>query len=1042
MTFTYSPLGKTYHKLFVRFGLVVSTFLFLYGSVYSQSFPNPATLSTGQGAAGTIDPIWQTSTSWFGSLPLPNPMTLTYAPALINNNCAPGSWVNPAALPPPVNNGNWITANGPCATSSTVSYIFYRLTLNLPADCNGVSVTTPGTYTLSFDGYVDNSIREVYINGTPQGISGGGFSTGTQLTFTLNGPWLVGTNYVDVAVYNAPPGGTGNPYGLLLVANASAPTDTDGDGVPNIDDLCPCDPGTNPYGCDDPTLYNCDIDAIRTAFTNAGCIEMAGCSDECSIYFINPQQMTGSQAQAFAQTLGANLVSIQSQAENDCILSSLTALGQSGVIWIGFSDEISEGNFVWYDQAPITYTNWAPGEPNQSGNEDCVQIYPTGANPGTWNDLSCTSANSRSIIEVNLCPVINAGLDVSVCLGNTANLQASNTLFGSSPYTYAWSNGVNVQPNPVAPTTQTSYVITTTDRYSCTTKDTVVVSVNPLPVVSAGPDVVVCPQQTVTLSGAGAANYGWTSPVVNGIPFYPPTSSQNYMVTGTDVNGCIARDTVNVSIQLDGCPNFPNTYLCDIDSIRSAFSNAGCIEMATCVSECSIYFLNPQSMTGSQAQSFAQTLGSNLVSIQSSAENSCILSSLVSLGYGTGDVVWIGFSDEVNEGDFVWYDQSPITYTNWAPGEPNQSGDEDCVQIYPGGANPGTWNDLPCGSLNSKSIIEVNLCPVVNLGPDITICYGQDTSLTSSNALFGSSPYIYTWSTNDQGQSLTVAPTTRTNYSINVIDRYSCKAADTVTVNVNPKPLAMFVGSTVCEDSLTQFTDQSTVALGGTITQWNWNFDDGSTSTLQNPDNIYPSDGDYDVTLVVTTADGCKDTLVKNIIVKPNPPQPVITDNSPVECPGDELVLEINVVQDAGYFWTGPNNFTSDKPSISLPLTDDNSGTYSVFIKVDGCSSTVASTIVSVIGSLTPSKDEFPNIITPNGDGVNDVLDIDQYFSNCLDYKITIWNRWGNPVYEQSFGQKPFEGKSMSGAKLTPGVYYYIISYGSVEKRGTLTIAY
>lgn len=1027
------------HILLICVGILSSHFL--YHSARAQSFPNPATLSTGQGATGTLDPIWQASTAWYPTLQ--NPMGLTYSPALINNNCAPGAWVNPATLPAPVNNGNWITSvASPCANNPNIGYIYFRLTLNLPPDCNGVSVTAPGVYVLSFDGYVDNQIAEVYINGTPQGISGGGFGPGNQLSFTLNGPWLVGTNYVDVAVFNAPPAGGSNPYGLLLVANASSPTDTDGDGVPNIDDLCPCDPGTNPYGCTDPTLYNCDIDSIRTAFTNAGCIEMAGCSDDCSIYFLNPQSMTGAAAQSFAQTLGANLVSVQSQTENDCILSSLNTLGQTGVIWIGFSDEITEGSFVWYDQAPITYTNWAPGEPNQSGNEDCVQIYPTGPNPGMWNDLSCNSANSMSIIEVNLCPVINAGLDVSVCLGNTANLQASNTLFGSAPYTYSWDNGVNTQANPVAPSTQTTYIVSTTDRYGCEAADTVVVSVNQLPVVSAGNDVTVCPQETVTLTGSGAQTYVWTSPVVNGVPFLPATSSQTYVVTGTDANGCVDTDTVAVSIELSGCPNFPNTYLCDIDSIRSAFTNAGCVEMSTCVSECSLYFLNPQQMSGSQAQAFAQTLGANLVSVQNAAENTCILSSLVSLGYGDGDVVWIGFSDEISEGSFVWYDQSPISYTNWAPGEPNQAGDEDCVQIYPGGANPGTWNDLPCGSLNSKSIIEVNLCPVITLGPDIDICLGQDTLLTSSDALFGSSPYIYGWSTGELGQSITVSPSTQTNYVVGVTDRYSCRDADTITVSVNPLPQAQFTATTVCEDSITVFTDLSVPGAGSNINQWNWNFGDGGGSNIQNPENVYPTEGEYEVELIVFSNQGCSDTLRKEIEVKPNPALPVISSNSPVQCPGDVLLLEVADDDSTTYVWSGPNGFTADLPALAISLTDENSGTYSVYIIVDGCSSLVAETEVSVTGSAVPAEDVFPNIITPNGDGINDIFDIDQYFNICLEYKLVIWNRWGTPVFEQSYGQPAFEGKTKAGAKLSNGVYYYIISYGDTQKKGTLTISY
>lgn len=224
--------------------------LFLFSfSVFGQTFPNPASLSTGQGVSGNPDPVWLVS-ALFPSNP-PNPIGLTYTPALINNNCAPGAWVNPSSLPPPINNGNWITAStSPCATNSLDGYIYFRLPLNLPASCNGSSIAVSGNYKLFLSGYVDNVISNVYVNGVPTGISGGNFVPGGQLNMTLNGPWLAGINYVDVLVYNYP-GAFFNPYGLLLVANYSASlnSDLDGDGIVDLYDLCPCQPGAAPNGC-------------------------------------------------------------------------------------------------------------------------------------------------------------------------------------------------------------------------------------------------------------------------------------------------------------------------------------------------------------------------------------------------------------------------------------------------------------------------------------------------------------------------------------------------------------------------------------------------------------------------------------------------------------------------------------------------------------------------------------------------------------------------------------------------------------------------
>jgi hypothetical protein len=55
---------------------------------------------------------------------------------------------------------------------------------------------------------------------------------------------------------------------------------------------------------------------------------------------------------------------------------------------------------------------------------------------------------------------------------------------------------------------------------------------------------------------------------------------------------------------------------------------------------------------------------------------------------------WLGFTDEVTEGTFVWVTGEAVTYTRWNGGEPNNLGDEDYTQM--GGSH--FWNDLPNGS--------------------------------------------------------------------------------------------------------------------------------------------------------------------------------------------------------------------------------------------------------------------------------------------------------------------------------------------------------
>ncbi len=119
-------------------------------------------------------------------------------------------------------------------------------------------------------------------------------------------------------------------------------------------------------------------------------------------------------------------MTINSQAENNFLsntwgsftatqLDSDQVLGQ---LWIGLNDRAEEGNFEWVSGAPITYTNWGTGEPNNRDDEDYTHIttsvwrpFPRG-NPicclrGTWNDNQNTAVErnnptwlSYGIVEV------------------------------------------------------------------------------------------------------------------------------------------------------------------------------------------------------------------------------------------------------------------------------------------------------------------------------------------------------------------------------------------------------------------------------------------------------------------------------------------------------------------------------------------------------------------------------------------------------------------------------------------------------------------
>jgi gliding motility-associated-like protein len=153
----------------------------------------------------------------------------------------------------------------------------------------------------------------------------------------------------------------------------------------------------------------------------------------------------------------------------------------------------------------------------------------------------CDSIANITLV-VNPLPSVNAGVDQSVCFGTNVTLTAT----GAS--TYQWTGGV-VNGTPFSPVAGTiTYTVTGTDANGCINSDQVSVTVNPLPNINAGANQSVCEGTQVTLTATGAVNYSWTGGVTNGLAFTPPVGINTYTVTGTDGNGCINTDQVNVTV--------------------------------------------------------------------------------------------------------------------------------------------------------------------------------------------------------------------------------------------------------------------------------------------------------------------------------------------------------------------------------------------------------------------------------------------------------------------------------------------------------------
>lgn len=124
--------------------------------------------------------------------------------------------------------------------------------------------------------------------------------------------------------------------------------------------------------------------------------------------------------------------------------------------------------------------------------------------------------------------------------------------------------------------------------------------------------------------------------------------------------------------------------------------------------------------------------------------------------------------------------------------------------------------------------------------------------------------------------------------------------------------------------------------------------------------------------------------------------------------------------------WTVDGNFVSSD-SIAQ-FTWSSPGEYQVCLEVNstnGCSDTICKNI-----TVLPLEIVLPNVITPNGDAQNDFLSF-QYLTYFESNNLTVYNRWGNPIFSKENYQNDWSGEDFS-----EGVYYFVLRVEEKEYSG------
>ncbi|NJM58207.1 MAG: hypothetical protein HC857_13260, partial [Synechococcales cyanobacterium RU_4_20] len=114
------------------------------------------------------------------------------------------------------------------------------------------------------------------------------------------------------------------------------------------------------------------------------------------------------------------------------------------------------------------------------------------------------------------------------------------------------------------------------------------------------------------------------------------------------------------------------------------------------------YRLTSGAKTWAEAQAEAVSLGGNLISVNDSDEQTWLQQT-----FGTIETLWTGLTDQAQEGQFQWISGQAVTYTNWAPGQPDDyqpAGGEDYGTLN--FRETQRWNDAN-GRSRYRGIIEI-----------------------------------------------------------------------------------------------------------------------------------------------------------------------------------------------------------------------------------------------------------------------------------------------------------------------------------------------
>ncbi len=519
---------------------------------------------------------------------------------------------------------------------------------------------------------------------------------------------------------------------------------------------------------------------------------------------------------------------------NVVVSNPVTQLGADDTLCFGQQRNITAmttGGFI-----PYSYS-WNSTQTNQTIN--IAPVVTTNYQVTVTDKFGCISGDAIMIYVSN--PVVDAGLNDTICIGNQTNVTAMIT-GGYSPYQYSWSAGGTTTSINVSPVTNTWYKVTVTDIIGCTTTDSMQVAVSN-PQVSIGNNDTICINTTKGINAIASGGYGtfqylWsTNETQSSISVTPPLTT-GYSVTVTDKFNCQATASKMVVVSNPQADAGSDQGSCIGTQVTFSGSATGGFMPYT-------YLWNG---TPGQQYTLTSTINTTLYLLVTDKYN-CQATDTAYLTAFPNPVL-----TQIPDDTACFNTSTTITAS--------ASGGTGSIS-YLWNTNAATSTINPLITQNTQFWVratDINNCqasdtlwilvsnPSVSLGNDDTICHGGSTTLNAF-VTGGFAPFSYFWSTAGSGSSVNVSPTSTQTYNVTVTDIIGCNASDIITVVVSNPVTTAGSNDTICYGASKTIISQTTGGIAPYSYSWQHGGNQAQTS-------ITPTMGQtYSIT--VTDLAGC-----------------------------------------------------------------------------------------------------------------------------------------------------------------------------------------